>query len=104
MNIPYQPNEYKDPSGKIVGFDVDLMDAVAATLGVKAEYLESAFEKIIPTIQAGTIFSRRLQTNISFSRQPVTAARYKNNIRPATSPASMLRWRLFQASWKTSPQ
>ncbi|QIS02963.1 transporter substrate-binding domain-containing protein [Nocardia brasiliensis] len=54
VNIPYQPNEYKDPSGKIVGFDVDLMDAVAATLGVKAEYLESAFEKIIPTIQAGT--------------------------------------------------
>ncbi|MFI6165979.1 ABC transporter substrate-binding protein [Nocardia sp. NPDC051052] len=54
VNLPYQPNEYKDPSGKIVGYDVDLMDAVAATLGVKAEYLESAFEKIIPTIQAGT--------------------------------------------------
>lgn len=54
VNIPYQPNEYKDPSGKIVGYDVDLMDAVAATLGVRAEYLESAFEKIIPTIQAGT--------------------------------------------------
>ncbi|MFE9583167.1 ABC transporter substrate-binding protein [Nocardia sp. NPDC006044] len=54
VNVPYQPNEYKDPSGKIVGYDVDLMDAVAATLGVKAEYLESAFEKIIPTIQAGT--------------------------------------------------
>src|SRR6476469_1285578 len=47
VNIPYQPNEYKDPSGKIVGFDVDLMDAVAATLGLKAEYLESSFEKII---------------------------------------------------------
>ncbi|QIS11098.1 ABC transporter substrate-binding protein [Nocardia arthritidis] len=54
VNVPYQPNEYKDPSGKIVGFDVDLMDAVAATLGIKAEYTESAFEKIIPTIQAGT--------------------------------------------------
>ncbi|MEV6429819.1 ABC transporter substrate-binding protein [Nocardia sp. NPDC051463] len=54
VNIPYQPNEYKDPSGKIVGFDVDLMDAIAATLGVKAEYLESSFEKIIPSIQAGT--------------------------------------------------
>lgn len=54
VNIPYQPNEYKDPSGKIVGFDVDLMDAVAATLGLKAEYVESSFEKIIPAIQAGT--------------------------------------------------
>ncbi|MEU7216184.1 ABC transporter substrate-binding protein [Nocardia iowensis] len=54
VNVPYQPNEYKDPSGKIVGYDVDLMDAVAATLGLKAEYVESAFEKIIPAIQAGT--------------------------------------------------
>ncbi|RJO69236.1 ABC transporter substrate-binding protein [Nocardia panacis] len=54
VNTPYQPNEYKDPSGKIVGFDVDMMDAVAATLGIKADYVESAFEKIIPAIQAGT--------------------------------------------------
>ncbi|WP_228000961.1 ABC transporter substrate-binding protein [Nocardia australiensis] len=54
VNIPYQPNEYKDPSGKIIGFDVDLMDAVATTLGIKAEYVESSFEKIIPAIQAGT--------------------------------------------------
>lgn len=54
VNIPYQPNEYKDAAGRIVGFDVDLMDAVASVLGVKAEYVESAFEKIIPSIQAGT--------------------------------------------------
>nr|WP_232542211.1 ABC transporter substrate-binding protein [Nocardia bovistercoris] len=54
VNIPYQPNEYKDASGKIVGFDVDLMDAVGAVLGVRVDYVESAFEKIIPAIQAGT--------------------------------------------------
>ena len=24
VNVPYTPNEFKDPSGKIVGFDVDL--------------------------------------------------------------------------------
>ncbi|MFR9753555.1 ABC transporter substrate-binding protein [Nocardia sp. 004] len=54
VNIPYQPNEYKDADGRIVGFDVDLMDAVADVLGVEAEYRESAFEKIIPAIQAGT--------------------------------------------------
>ncbi|MFD3704823.1 ABC transporter substrate-binding protein [Nocardia sp. NPDC058658] len=54
VNVPYQPNEYKDPSGKIVGFDVDLLDAVAANLGLKTEYVESSFEKIIPAIEAGT--------------------------------------------------
>lgn len=54
VNVPYQPNEWKDPEGKIIGFDVDLLDAVATTLGLKVDYVESAFEKIIPAIQAGT--------------------------------------------------
>ncbi|MGV0850064.1 ABC transporter substrate-binding protein [Mycolicibacterium phlei] len=54
VNIPYAPNEFKDPSGKIVGFDVDLMNAIAATLGLKPEYRESDFAKIIPSIQGGT--------------------------------------------------
>ena len=54
VNIPYTPNEFKDPSGKIVGFDVDLMNAVAATLGLTAEYREADFAKIIPSIQGGT--------------------------------------------------
>jgi polar amino acid transport system substrate-binding protein len=54
VNIPYTPNEFKDPEGKIVGFDVDLMNAVAQTLGVTAEYRESDFAKIIPSIEGGT--------------------------------------------------
>jgi polar amino acid transport system substrate-binding protein len=54
VNIPYAPNEFKDESGKIVGFDVDLMNAVAATLGLTPEYRESDFAKIIPSIQGGT--------------------------------------------------
>ncbi len=54
VNVPYAPNEFKDPSGKIVGFDVDLMNAIAATLGLTPEYRESDFEKIIPAIQGGT--------------------------------------------------
>ncbi|MCM6778785.1 ABC transporter substrate-binding protein [Nocardia sp. CDC159] len=56
VNIPYAPNEYKDPAtGKIVGFDIDLMDAVASVLGVRAEYQESDFEKIIPSVETGTL-------------------------------------------------
>ncbi|WP_327152367.1 ABC transporter substrate-binding protein [Nocardia sp. NBC_01329] len=54
VNVPYQPNEYRDRHGAIVGFDVDLMDAVTAVLGIRARYAESAFEKIIPAVQAGT--------------------------------------------------
>jgi polar amino acid transport system substrate-binding protein len=54
VNVPYAPNEFKDSSGKIVGFDVDLMDAVATVLGLTPQYTEAAFDKIIPAIQAGT--------------------------------------------------
>jgi polar amino acid transport system substrate-binding protein len=54
VNVPYAPNEFKDSSGKIVGFDVDLMDAAATVLGLKTQYTEAAFDKIIPAIQAGT--------------------------------------------------
>lgn len=54
VNIPYAPNEFKDESGQIIGFDVDLMNAVAATLGLTADYRESDFAKIIPSIQGGT--------------------------------------------------
>jgi len=54
VNIPYPPNEFKDPEGKIVGFDVDLMNAVAQTLGLTAEYREADFAKIIPSIEGGT--------------------------------------------------
>ena len=54
VTIPYTPNEFKDPSGKVVGFDVDLMNAVAATLGLTADYRESDFAKIIPSVTGGT--------------------------------------------------
>ncbi|HEY7054584.1 MAG TPA: ABC transporter substrate-binding protein [Mycobacterium sp.] len=51
----YKPNEYKDPGGKIVGFDVDLMNAVGEVLGVKVDYRESVFDSIIPEIKGGTV-------------------------------------------------
>lgn len=54
VNVPNPPDEFRDPRGKIVGFAVDLMDAVAATLGLTAVYREADFEKIIPTVRAGS--------------------------------------------------
>ncbi|GAC50629.1 putative amino acid ABC transporter substrate-binding protein [Gordonia aichiensis NBRC 108223] len=54
VNVPYSPNEFKDPSGNIVGYDVDLMKAVAGVLGLKADLKEADFDKIIPAIQQGT--------------------------------------------------
>jgi serine/threonine protein kinase len=53
VNVPYAPNEFKNSSGEIVGFDVDLMNAVAKTLGLTPDYRETGFEAIIPSIRAG---------------------------------------------------
>ena len=55
VNVPYAPNEFKNSAGDIVGFDVDLINAVAKTLGLIPEYREFLFEDIIPTVQRGEI-------------------------------------------------
>jgi polar amino acid transport system substrate-binding protein len=54
VNVPYSPNEYLDPSGKVIGFDVDLLDATAKVLGLTTDYRQADFDKIIPAITAGT--------------------------------------------------
>ena len=53
VNVPYAPNEFKNSASDIVGFDVDLMNAVAKTLGLIPEYREALFADIIPTVQRG---------------------------------------------------
>jgi ABC-type amino acid transport substrate-binding protein len=53
VNVPYAPHEFKDAGGEIVGFDVDLMNAIARTLGLVPEYRETAFEAIIPSVRGG---------------------------------------------------
>jgi polar amino acid transport system substrate-binding protein len=54
VNVPYTPNEYLDSNGKVVGFDVDLLDATAKVLGLTANYRQADFSKIIPAVTAGT--------------------------------------------------
>ncbi|WP_427870224.1 ABC transporter substrate-binding protein [Leucobacter luti] len=49
----YPPNEYKDSNGEIVGWGVDLANAVVAKLGVKPKWEEAGFDTIIPSIQGG---------------------------------------------------
>ncbi|MDT5340047.1 MAG: hypothetical protein QOD90_5552 [Mycobacterium sp.] len=52
VNVPYAPNEFKDSHGTIVGFDVDLMNAIARTLGLKPDYRDTEFDSIIPSVQS----------------------------------------------------
>ncbi len=53
VDATYAPNEYKDSSGAAVGWDIDLFNAVAKKLGVKAVYNIADFDTIIPKITGG---------------------------------------------------
>ena len=50
----YAPNEFLDPDGQtVIGFDVDLFKAVAAKLGLDAEFTPAPFSAIIPGVSSG---------------------------------------------------
>lgn len=50
----YPPNEFLAADGKTIeGWDVDLFNAVAAKLGLKAEFVTAPFDNIIPSINSG---------------------------------------------------
>src|SRR4029450_3514295 len=45
-HLPYAPFQSKDASGKVVGFDVALIDLVAAKLSVTQAIVDTPFEGI----------------------------------------------------------
>ncbi len=48
----YAPFTYHDTSGKLVGFDVEIGEAIAAKLGVKAEFIEGKWDGLIAGLDA----------------------------------------------------
>ncbi|MCV7194717.1 bifunctional serine/threonine-protein kinase/transporter substrate-binding domain-containing protein [Mycolicibacterium brumae] len=54
-NVPYAPGEFKDSDGNLVGYDIDLMNAVARTLGLRVEYRDLEFDTILGAVETGTI-------------------------------------------------
>jgi len=45
-DMPYEPFEMVDESGKAVGFDIDIVQAVADDLGVELNVIDSSFDAI----------------------------------------------------------
>ncbi len=52
---PFPPFSSKDASGKWVGWEVDAIDAVCKAMNEKCEYVEVAWDGIIPALQSNTI-------------------------------------------------
>ncbi|MGQ9473744.1 MAG: basic amino acid ABC transporter substrate-binding protein [Candidatus Caldatribacteriaceae bacterium] len=48
----YPPMEFHDEKGEIVGFDIDLGKAIAKELGVKAVFVDTAWDGIFPALDA----------------------------------------------------
>lgn len=53
MDATFRPMEFKDESGNIVGFDVDVADAFAKSLGVKLEIQNINWDGIFVGLQQG---------------------------------------------------
>jgi polar amino acid transport system substrate-binding protein len=52
----YAPISYKDPAtNKLVGFDVELGEAIARELGLAPEWQEIAFAQMLPSLQTGRV-------------------------------------------------
>lgn len=49
----YPPNESKDQNGTIVGWDVDMGNAIGAKLGLKVTFTEVTFDDIVTGISTG---------------------------------------------------
>lgn len=49
----YVPFTYRDDSGKIIGYDVDLLDRFVKPLGVRAEFIDTQWSGVIPALYAG---------------------------------------------------
>jgi polar amino acid transport system substrate-binding protein len=77
MEIGYPPMEYFDQDGKTpIGFDVELGKAIAAKMGLKAEFVDTAWDGIFAGVNTGkydciissvTITDER-QANFNFTR------------------------------------
>lgn len=54
VNVPYAPMEFKNADGQLVGFDVELMNAVSKVLGLVPDYRDTPFDTILPSVVDGT--------------------------------------------------
>ena len=69
-NLPYKPMEFRDEKEQLVGMDIDLGTELANRLGLKAQFVESVFDTIIPGLLSG-------KCDIIMSSMSVTTSRNK---------------------------
>ena len=51
----YPPYEFRDEKNELKGFDIDMMEAIAAKIGKKIEWVDMPFDSLIPSLLAKKI-------------------------------------------------
>lgn len=69
-NATFKPFEYKD-NGKVVGFDVDLAEEIAKSLGAELKIEDMSFDGLLPALESG-------QIDMAVAGMSVTEDRSKN--------------------------
>lgn len=54
-NPPFAPFEFRDSSHTIIGVEMDLMEAIASTMGLRFQPKEQDFSLILPSISSGSV-------------------------------------------------
>ncbi|WNK21079.1 transporter substrate-binding domain-containing protein [Halomonas piscis] len=52
VDVPYEPMEYRTPSGELTGFDIDLGNALCAEMNKDCEWIVQGWDGIIPGLMA----------------------------------------------------
>lgn len=67
----YAPFEFRNEKNEIIGFDIDLIHAIAEEAGLKIEIVDTAFDGIIPGLLAGNF-------DMAISAMTITEERKKS--------------------------
>ncbi|MGB8453583.1 MAG: transporter substrate-binding domain-containing protein [Anaerocolumna sp.] len=54
-NAEYSPFEYRDSNGELIGFDIELMEAIAEEEGIELEWNDFPFDSLIGSMESGDI-------------------------------------------------
>src|SRR6476646_1722297 len=112
-----EPFAYEDPArgGALVGFEVDLADALARALGVRARFVQNDWTTLIPSLERGTFdvamngieVTPALAARVAFSRpyyrfsERLVARRGDGRVRDLASTAGLRVGTLADSlSWK----
>lgn len=67
----YAPFAYKDTKGALTGFEVDVGTAICNNLNVRCQWVESDFDGLVPSLNAGKIDAILASMTVTDARQKV---------------------------------